>query len=310
MAAEVQKFREWIKASGDDNEQLRRSNEKLHRELLDHRLTEKVMSTENEELHSDNVHLRKQVAVLELRTKEFEGIKFEARKLFEDKELLQCELDETRRLTDIVKQQAEEAWKALENERELRRTLQRQIHDQSDERDRWNRMASLRLEIDEEGEFYDEQCAVVPQTPQSDNLFAELEKSSAEHGLQLSNEVESYKQRVAQISKIIAALEVLSNGSMLADLKNSVASAAQEVRGLCQNVGSSEHSAFLDEMQVQMGKKNARQTALESKISGLVATVEAVYEILAEKQLCINTCFDSLRSLRGLLNNASSATGG
>ena len=121
------------------------------------------------------------IAVLELRTKEFEGLKFESRKFFEDKELLQCELEECRRLMEIVKQQSEEAWKTLENERELRRALQRQLHDQTDERDRWTRMASLRMEVEEDGEF-DQVGFSSPEKSSSmepRSLFDELQTSSA-----------------------------------------------------------------------------------------------------------------------------------
>ena len=56
---ELNKLQGAMKLATEDNEQLKRSHETMHRELLDLRQTEKIMSSENEELHSDNVHLRK-----------------------------------------------------------------------------------------------------------------------------------------------------------------------------------------------------------------------------------------------------------
>lgn len=164
-----------MKGTTEENEQLKHDHETMHKELQDYRLSEKTLTVENEELHTDNIHLRKHIALLELKTKDFESLKFETRKLLEERELLQYELEESRRLTDIVKLQAEEAWKTLENERELRRTAQRQLHDQTDERDRWQRMETLRMEFDD-GDYEDQ--AVVPQTPQPENLFDELQKIS------------------------------------------------------------------------------------------------------------------------------------
>ncbi|OQV24322.1 hypothetical protein BV898_01861 [Hypsibius exemplaris] len=311
-AHDLMKLQEAVKLAADDNEQLKRSHEKMHVELLEHRQQEKLMSSENEVMHSDNVHLRKHIAVLELRTKEFEGLKFESRKLAEDRDLLQCELEESRRLMDIVKQQSEEAWKTLENERELRRTLQRQLHDQTDERDRWTRMASLRMEVDEDGEF--DGAGFVPEGPmEPKSLFDELQTSSP-HDRQVDvtdEQLALQRQRLEQIQKIIGALDLLaSSESPLAQLQAQVTAATAEIHSLCSSdtepAVNTDRSVFLEDIQSQLTKRSSRQAALEAEVNGLHGTVEAICELLIEKQLSLNSCYDSLRSLRGSLSSSSS----
>ncbi|GAU93487.1 hypothetical protein RvY_05422 [Ramazzottius varieornatus] len=307
--AETGKLREWVKAVTEDNEQLKHDHEAMHKELQNYRLSEKTMTVENEELHTDNVHLRKHIALLELRTKDLESLKFETRKLLEERELLQYELEESRRLTEIVKIQAEEAWKTLENERELRRTAQRQLHDQTDERERWQRMETLRMEF-EDGDYEDQ--AVVPQTPQPENLFEELQKISQVQYSdgELSSDLQKYKDRLDQILKIVGTLDLVLTDSPLEDLQKAVQQATTDVIGLCTSSGDMERSVFLEDVQVQLSKRSSKQVALEAKVNGLSATVEAMCELLAEKQLSLNSCYDSIRSLRSLFSTSLSPSSG
>lgn len=110
--------------------------------------------------------------------------------------------------------------------------------------------------------------------------------------------------------KIVGTLDLVLTDSSLEDVQKAVQQATTDVTGLCTSSGDMERSVFLEDVQVQLSKRSSKQVALEGKVNGLSATVEAMCELLAEKQLSLNSCYDSIRSLRSLFSTSLSPSSG
>ena len=119
-----------------------------------------------------------------------------------------------------------------------------------------------------------------------------------------------YKERLEQIQKINGALDLLSSGTFPPEIQTHIAGATGEIQTLCSSLGgNTDRSLFLEEMQSHLTKRTTRQTALEAEVNGLHGALEAVCELLVEKQLSLNSCYDSLRSLRGAFSSSSTSPG-
>ncbi|CAG2101064.1 unnamed protein product [Medioppia subpectinata] len=90
----------------------------LRVELKELKLRESRLLADNNELEEENISLQKQVSVLKSSQVDFETSKHEVRRLQEDMEALNAQLEEYEHLKRIAERQMEEALEALQSERE------------------------------------------------------------------------------------------------------------------------------------------------------------------------------------------------
>ncbi|XP_037958439.1 protein bicaudal D [Teleopsis dalmanni] len=100
---------------------------RLKAELKDLKFRETRMLTEYSELEEENISLQKQVSSLKSSQVEFEGAKHEIRRLTEEVELLNSQVDELGNLKKIAEKQMEEALEALQGERESKYALKKEL---------------------------------------------------------------------------------------------------------------------------------------------------------------------------------------
>lgn len=86
----------------------------LKMELKDLKYRETRMMADYSELEEENISLQKQVASLRSSQVEFEGAKHEIRRLTEDLDLLNSQVEELTKLKQIAEKQMEEALEALQ----------------------------------------------------------------------------------------------------------------------------------------------------------------------------------------------------
>lgn len=83
-------------------------------ELKDLKYRETRMMADYSELEEENISLQKQVSSLRSSQVEFEGAKHEIRRLAEDLDLLNSQVEELTKLKQIAEKQMEEALEALQ----------------------------------------------------------------------------------------------------------------------------------------------------------------------------------------------------
>ncbi|VEN44218.1 unnamed protein product [Callosobruchus maculatus] len=120
---------------GKDKEDRNMECKKLRTELREIKFRENRLILDYSELEEENIALQKQVSVLKSSQVEFESLKHEIRRLQEEMDLLNIQLEEMTNLKKIAEKHMEEALESLQSEREakyaLKKELDQQIHRES-----------------------------------------------------------------------------------------------------------------------------------------------------------------------------------
>ncbi|XP_059615669.1 protein bicaudal D [Phlebotomus argentipes] len=112
---------------GRDKSDTEAEKMKLKAELKDLKFRETRMLSDYSELEEENISLQKQVSSLRSSQVEFEGAKHEIRRLTEEIELLNSQVEELANLKKIAEKQMEEALEALQGEREAKYALKKEL---------------------------------------------------------------------------------------------------------------------------------------------------------------------------------------
>ncbi len=99
----------------------------IRSELRDLKHRETRLLTDYAELEEENITLQKQISNLRSSQVEFEGSKHEIRHLSEEVDLLNQQVEELANLKKIAEKQLEEALESLQNEREQRYLLKKEL---------------------------------------------------------------------------------------------------------------------------------------------------------------------------------------
>ena len=108
-------------------EQLEDQRRQLKSELKEFKIRENRNILDYSELEEENCSLQKQVSVLKQSQVEYEGLKHEKKRLEEELDDLNMQLDENLTLKKIVEKNLEEALSALQVEREQKHSLKKEL---------------------------------------------------------------------------------------------------------------------------------------------------------------------------------------
>lgn len=112
---------------GRDKSGTEAERSKLKAELKDMKFRETRMLQDYSELEEENITLQKQVSSLKCSQVEFEGAKHEIRRLTEEIEVYQSQVQDLANLKKIAETQMEEALQALQSEREAKYALKKEL---------------------------------------------------------------------------------------------------------------------------------------------------------------------------------------
>ncbi|XP_041638705.1 protein bicaudal D homolog 2 [Cheilinus undulatus] len=99
----------------------------LRDDIREYKVREARLLQDYSELEDENISLQKQVSVLRQSQVEFEGLKHEIRRLEEDSQCLNSQLDEAMRLREIAERQLAEALETIKTEREQKASLRKEL---------------------------------------------------------------------------------------------------------------------------------------------------------------------------------------
>ncbi|XP_072388509.1 protein bicaudal D [Diabrotica undecimpunctata] len=115
---------------GKDKEDRNMECKKIRTELREVKFRENRLIADYSELEEENIALQKQVSALKSSQVEFESLKHEIRRLQEEMDLLNLQLEEMTNLKKIAEKHMEEALESLQSEREAKYALKKELDQQ------------------------------------------------------------------------------------------------------------------------------------------------------------------------------------
>lgn len=115
---------------GKDKEDRSMECKKLRAELREVKFRENRLITDYSELEEENIALQKQVSALKSSQVEFESLKHEIRRLHEEMDLLNLQVEELTNLKKIAEKHMEEALESLQSEREAKYAMKKELDQQ------------------------------------------------------------------------------------------------------------------------------------------------------------------------------------
>lgn len=112
---------------GKDKEDRGMECKKLRTELREIKFRENRLITDYSELEEENINLQKQVSALKSSQVEFESLKHEIRRMQEEIDLLNLQVEELANLKKIAEKHMEEALESLQAEREAKYALKKEL---------------------------------------------------------------------------------------------------------------------------------------------------------------------------------------
>ncbi|XP_060521177.1 protein bicaudal D [Cylas formicarius] len=112
---------------GKDKEDRSMECKRLRTELREVKFRENRLIADYSELEEENIALQKQVSALKSSQVEFESLKHEIRRLQEEMELLNLQVEELSNLKKITEKHMEEALESLQSEREAKYALKKEL---------------------------------------------------------------------------------------------------------------------------------------------------------------------------------------
>lgn len=131
---------------GKDHLMVESERRSLRTELKESRFRETRLLQDYTELEDENISLQKQVSTLRSSQVEFEGAKHEIRRLTEEVELLNSQVEELSNLKKIAEKQMEEALESLQAEREAKYVLKKELDQRMNSESIYN-LSNLALSI-------------------------------------------------------------------------------------------------------------------------------------------------------------------
>ncbi|XP_022902550.1 protein bicaudal D [Onthophagus taurus] len=131
---------------GKDKEDRNMECKKLRTELREIKYRETRLITDYAELEEENIVLQKQVSMLRSSQVEFESLKHEIRRLQEEMEILNSQVEELTHLRKIAEKHMEEALESLQSEREAKYALKKEL-DQHINRESFYNISNLAYSI-------------------------------------------------------------------------------------------------------------------------------------------------------------------
>lgn len=131
---------------GKDHQQAEAERKTQRSELRECRFRETRLLQDYSELEDENISLQKQVSLLRSSQVEFEGAKHEIRRLTEEVELLNSQVEELSNLKKIAEKQMEEALESLLAEREAKYALKKELDQRMNSESIYN-LSNLALSI-------------------------------------------------------------------------------------------------------------------------------------------------------------------
>uniref|UniRef100_A0A915KKG5 Protein bicaudal D n=1 Tax=Romanomermis culicivorax TaxID=13658 RepID=A0A915KKG5_ROMCU len=124
---ELEKYHSMQSEANENVETLSKQKKSMKDELRELKIREQRLMVDYSELEEENITLQKQVAALKLSQIEFESMKHDVKRLIDESMVLQAMTEEANKLKQIAEKHMEDALLSLQQEREQRLTLKKEL---------------------------------------------------------------------------------------------------------------------------------------------------------------------------------------
>ncbi|XP_029361972.1 protein bicaudal D homolog 2-like isoform X4 [Echeneis naucrates] len=242
----------------------------LRDDIKEYKFREARLLQDYTELEEENISLQKQVSVLKQSQVEFEGLKHEIRRLEEDTQFLNSQLEDAIRLKEIAERQLGEALETIKTERELKASLRKELSHYMTIGD------TLPLSISLDGLKFSDDAATEPNNDEAlhgyENGFSKLASVIAE-----DNRVSTPKKEdlFRPVPSLVDDLLSELNISEIQKLKQQLIQMEREKVNLL---------STLQDSQKQLEQANGALSEHQERVNRLTENLNAIRKLQASKE--------------------------
>ncbi|XP_056449005.1 protein bicaudal D homolog 2-like isoform X1 [Gadus chalcogrammus] len=253
---------------GDELERVR-----LRDDVKEYKFREARLLQDYTELEEENISLQKQVSMLKQTQVEFEGLKHEIRRLEEDTQFLNSQLEDAVRLKEIAERQLGEALETIKTERELKASLRKELSHYMTIGDS---LYHSPLNISLDGLKFSDDSGIEPNNDDAlsayENGFSKLAQAIAEDNRDSApNKEDLFRPAPSLVDDLLSELNI----SEIQKLKQQLLQMEREKVNLLGN---------LQESQKQLEQANGALSEHQEKVGRLTENLAAMRKLQASKE--------------------------
>uniref|UniRef100_UPI003AAA6AB7 protein bicaudal D homolog 2-like isoform X2 n=1 Tax=Centroberyx gerrardi TaxID=166262 RepID=UPI003AAA6AB7 len=243
---------------------------RLRDDIKEYKFREARLLQDYTELEEENISLQKQVSVLKQSQVEFEGLKHEIRRLEEDTQFLNSQLEDAIRLKEIAERQLGEALETIKTERELKASLRKELSHYMSIGD------SLPLSISLDGLKFSDDAATEPNNDEAlhgyESGFSKLANAIAEDNrVSAPKKDELFHPGPSLVDDLLSELNI----SEIQKLKQQLMQMEREKVNLL---------STLQDSQKQLEQANGALSEHQEKVNRLTENLNAIRKLQASKE--------------------------
>ncbi|XP_071401004.1 protein bicaudal D homolog 2 isoform X3 [Centroberyx affinis] len=243
---------------------------RLRDDIKEYKFREARLLQDYTELEEENISLQKQVSVLKQSQVEFEGLKHEIRRLEEDTQFLNSQLEDAIRLKEIAERQLGEALETIKTERELKASLRKELSHYMSIGD------SLYHSISLDGLKFSDDAATEPNNDEAlhgyESGFSKLANAIAEDNrVSAPKKDELFRPGPSLVDDLLSELNI----SEIQKLKQQLMQMEREKVNLL---------STLQDSQKQLEQANGALSEHQEKVNRLTENLNAIRKLQASKE--------------------------
>ncbi|KAM6925371.1 protein bicaudal D homolog 2 isoform 2-T2 [Xenentodon cancila] len=244
----------------------------LRDDIKEYKFRESRLLQDYTELEEENISLQKQVLVLKQSQVEFEGLKHEIRRLEEDTQFLNSQLEDAIRLKEIAERQLGESLETIKTERELKASLRKELsHYMSIGDTLYNSPLSISLD----GLKFSDDAATEPNNDEAlhgyENGFTKLASAITDDNRISTPKEEFFHPAPSLVDDLLSELNI----SEIQKLKQQLMQMEREKVNLLSN---------LQDSQKQLEQANGALSEHQEKVNRLTENLNAIRKLQASKE--------------------------
>ncbi|XP_030639695.1 protein bicaudal D homolog 2 isoform X2 [Chanos chanos] len=244
---------------------------RLRDDIKEYKFREARLLQDYSELEEENIALQKHVSVLKQSQVEFEGLKHEIRRLEEDTQFLNSQLEDAIRLKEIAERQLGEALETIKTEREQKAALRKELSHYMNIGDS---MYHTPLSISLDGLKFSDDTVIEPNNDESlhgyENGFSKISNSD-DNRESTPKKGELYHPAPSLVNDLLSELNI----SEIQKLKQQLVQVEREKVTLL---------STLQDSQKQLEQANGALSEQHEKVSRLTENLNAMRKLQASKE--------------------------
>uniref|UniRef100_A0A3Q2X5K8 BICD cargo adaptor 2 n=1 Tax=Haplochromis burtoni TaxID=8153 RepID=A0A3Q2X5K8_HAPBU len=242
----------------------------LRDDIKEYKFRESRLLQDYTELEEENISLQKQVSMLKQSQVEFEGLKHEIRRLEEDTQFLNSQLEDAIRLKEIAERQLSEALETIKTERELKASLRKELSHYMNIGD------TLPLSISLDGLKFSDDAATEPNNDEAlhgyENGFIKLANAiTDDNRIPMPKKEELFRPVPSLVDDLLSELNI----SEIQKLKQQLMQMEREKVNLM---------STLQDSQKQLEQANGALSEHQEKVNRLTENLNAIRKLQASKE--------------------------